>query len=190
MSTATPTPTELSPPPIDPEALYEIVDGQYVEKSPVGIIQLWLATQFADVLKELPEVRARGTVLVEMMFDLRPTSPRSRRPDVSYVSFERWPRDRPLPDVNAWPVIPDLAVEIVSPTNMGSEVKKKTREYLAAGVRQVWVVYPETREIECYDAPTSVRIVESGGRLDASGLWPGVAIEVDRLLALPGAAAP
>lgn len=189
MSTVTPMPTvTLSP--ADPDALYEIIDGRYVEKGPVGILQLGLANEIADLLKQIPQVRATGKVYPEMIFDLRPGTFRSRRPDVAFVSFDRWSADRPLDEVYAWAVIPDLAIEIVSPTNTSVEIKEKTHESLAAGARQVWVDYPETCEVECHDSPTSVRIVETGGVLDVSALWPGVVIEVERLLALPRSGRP
>ena len=81
--------------------------------------------------------------------------------------------------------MPDLAVEIISRTNTGSEIKKKIREYFQVGVRRVWVVYPETTEIEDYDAPTSVRIIQTGDVLEAGTLWPGVSLEVARLFANP-----
>jgi Uma2 family endonuclease len=187
MATATPLIVEQASPAVEPDALFEIVDGKYVEKPGMGAYEIWLGYQIARMLESVAAIPAAGRVVPEMLFDLRPVVNRHRRPDVAFVSFERWPADRDVPRSESWPVVPELAIEVVSPSNTSAEVKKKTREYLAAGVRQVWIVYPETGEVECYDAPTSVRIVEAGGVLDASALWPGVAIVVDRLLALPEA---
>jgi Uma2 family endonuclease len=163
------------------EGLYEIVDGRIVEKTDVGARELLAANDLADFLKAIPAVAALGRILVEMIFDLRPRVDRHRRPDVAFVSYRRWPKKKPVPDGLSWPVIPDLAVEIISKTNSALAVKQKLREYFEAGVRRVWVVYPETREIEDYAGPTSVTIVEARGTLDASALWPGVKLKVGRL---------
>jgi Uma2 family endonuclease len=188
MSTATPDAPTNAPAPPDESALdglYEIVDDQIVEKDTVGAYELVLANTLADLIRSQPGVRDLGRVLVEVVFDLRPAVNRHRRPDVAFVSFERWPRAREVPDAVSWPIVPDLAIEVVSRSNSAPAVKSKMREYFAAGVRRVWIVFPKTREIEDYDAPTSVRIVEAGGALDASALWPGVRIDVAQVFANP-----
>ena len=51
-----------------------------------------------------------------MLFDLTPVQ-RQRRPDVAFVSYNRWPRQRRVPRTEAWEVVPNLVVEVVSPTD-------------------------------------------------------------------------
>ena len=46
--------------------------------------------------------------------------------------------------------MPDLAIEIVSPTNTADEVAEKLEEYFRVGVRSVWVVYPRQRKVYTY----------------------------------------
>ena len=84
-----------------------------------------------------------GRVLTHMLFDLRPALNRRRRPDVSFVSSAKWPPNRRAPKTAAWAIVPELAVEIVSPTNPATEVIGKVQEYFVAGVKLVWVVYPD-----------------------------------------------
>ena len=55
---------------------------------------------------------------------------------------------------NAWDVAPDLAVEVVSPTDRAEELAEKIAEYFQAGVRLVWVVYPVFRLIHVYESLT------------------------------------
>ena len=62
------------------------------------------------------ETKDLGVAVTETLFRLALPVDRNRRPDVAFVSFERWPKDRPMVyRDNAWDVVPDLAVEVVSP---------------------------------------------------------------------------
>lgn len=168
-------------PAIEPDGLYEVVDGVVVEKTNVGARELWLANVLGGLLKALPGAAEAGQVLVEMIYDFRPALNHERRPDVSFVSFARWPQDRAVPFTAAWPVVPELAVEIVSPSNGAADVRRKIREYFRAGVARVWVVYPETEEVEDYDGPASVRILRSADSLDLGALIPGARLDLAHL---------
>ena len=74
---------------------------------------------------------------------------------MAFVSRERWPADSPADREAAWDVIPDLAVEITSPTDLIDDLMDKIDEYFA-GVRLVWVIYPKQRKVYAYQSPTSV----------------------------------
>jgi Uma2 family endonuclease len=65
-----------------------------------------------------------------------------RRPDVSFV---RSGRELPLDGLPEG--APDLAVEVVSPTNTAREMHQRMSDYFAAGWQRVWLVYPEHREV-------------------------------------------
>ena len=67
------------------------------------------------------------------------------------------------PDEDAWDVVPDLAVEVVSPTDIAQNLLGKVKEYFQAGVRLVWVVYPVQRCIHVYEAWTRIRVVTESG---------------------------
>lgn len=182
MATATDPPldaTTLEPP--GGETLYEMVDGQVVEKPPMGAYPTWIASLLAQSLGPFARSQKLGRVMVEMLFRIDAERKLQRRPDVAFLSFERWPRDRQVPREAAWDVIPDLAVEVVSPTNSASEVITKVREYFQAGVRGVWVVYPEESQIYLYDSPTSVNIVQAGGEIDGGTILPGFRLPVATL---------
>jgi Uma2 family endonuclease len=96
-----------------------------------------------------------------------------RRPDAAFISDARWPVRRRVPDVPVWDMVPDLAIEVVSPNNTADEVQDKRLEYFLAGVQRVWVVYPRQREIYDYAAPTQVRILGADQELDGGDLLPG-----------------
>ena len=70
-------------------------------------------------------------------------------------------------------VVPDLAIEIVSPSNSAEEIMIRLDEYFRAGTRLVWVVYPGTSKVYAYDSPTAVRILQAGDDLDGGAVLPG-----------------
>jgi Uma2 family endonuclease len=177
MATET-TPPEIAPP--DGDMLYEVVDGQIVEKT-LGARESELAALLSAIL--IPFVRANrlGKAVTEMLFRIDIASKLERRPDVAFVSNERWPWNRPAPDEAAWSIVPDLAVEVVSPSNKANEVHGKVQEYFRAGVRQVWVVYPKTFQIYIYDAPNQIRVLGRDDELDGGALLPGFRLAVATL---------
>lgn len=120
---------------------------------------------------------------METLFEI-PHSGNDRKPDVAFVSFERWPADRPVPRVNAWPVVPDLAVEVISPTNKAFDVVEKVQEYCKGGVRQVWHVYSHTEQVFVFDSPTAVRVLARADELTAEPVVPGFRMPMAELFPL------
>jgi Uma2 family endonuclease len=154
------------------EPLYEVVDNRRVEIAPMGAHESLLASALVCYLQLWAKPRRLGQAGVEVLFDLAPVK-RERRPDVSFVSSNRWPYNRLAPrGNNAWKVVPNLAIEIVSPTNTPDEVQLKIHEYFQAGVELVWVIYPETREVYSYESPQSVRVLTSKDTLDGGKVLP------------------
>jgi Uma2 family endonuclease len=103
-----------------------------------------------------------GQVVVETLFrsPVAKDASRKRRLDLAFVSSERWPIDRPASlREDAWDVVPDIAVEVVSPSDIAEDLLGKVKEYFHAGVRLVWVVYPSQRCIHIYDAWNRIRVV-------------------------------
>ena len=117
-----------------------------------------------------------------MLFLLDPVNDLKRRPDIAFVSFDRWARNRPVPRTAAWEVVPDLAIEIICPTNLASEVIVKVGEYFRSGTKAVWVVYPIEEQVYVYDSPTSVKILPRYGHLEAPDLLPGFVLPLESLL--------
>lgn len=92
-------------------------------------------------------------------------------PDVSFVAGGRFPDER-------WPIgfpqlAPDLAVEVLSPSDNSSDVLQKVGEYLDAGTRLVWVIDPEKRTAAAYRSLTGVRVIGESDALDGEDVLPG-----------------
>jgi Uma2 family endonuclease len=163
------------------EPLYEVVNGQRVELPPMSAYEVNIASVLLIRMGEFVRPRQLGRVVNEMLFALRPSQSQQRRPDVAFISYDRWPRDRPVPRTNAWEIVPDLFVEVVSPTNFAEEVVARVVEYFQAGASQSWVIYPTVRQIYVYSSPTQVRILTHADEIDPTPLLPGFRLPVAAL---------
>jgi Uma2 family endonuclease len=71
------------------------------------------------------------------------------------------------------PGSPDLAVEVISPSNLAQDTLKKVRQYLAGGSQAVWLVYPNLRLIEIHD-PTGIQVIAEPETLVEERLFPNL----------------
>jgi Uma2 family endonuclease len=158
---------------LDDDVLYEVVDNEIREIPYLGAFETNLASTLLRILGHFVFTAKLGRADSEMLFLISPERNLQRRPDVSFVSYKRWSRNRPVPSVSAWEVVPDLAVEFVSPSNTANELARKVDDYFEAGVECVWVVYPVLEKIHVMDSPTSVRILARNDTLDGGTVVPG-----------------
>lgn len=75
-------------------------------------------------------------------------------------------------------VAPDLVLEVVSPNDIAGEVDIKVAEYLDAGVRLIWVVYPETKAVHIFRPGGQDSRVAVGGTLSGEDVVPGFELPV------------
>jgi Uma2 family endonuclease len=172
------TATAITPEPIaaaslvPDDMLYEVVDGQIKEKV-VGAREIEIATLLIEFLAPFVRAHRLGKVLGEMIFRINIIKDLQRRPDVAFVSSARWPIKRRVPDTAVWDLVPDLAIEVISPTNAAVDVQTKIHEYFEAGVRSVWVIYPKQKSIHVYASTTQIQGLQLGDELDGGELIPG-----------------
>ena len=173
--------SRLAPPRPTDDALYEVVNGQSVELPPMGAYAGWIASRLDQRLGPFAEKGRLGTVVTEVL--MIPDSERNlrRRPDVAFVSAERWPFNRQVPEVGDWEVVPDLAVEIISPNDLFADVLSRMHEYFENGVRQVWIVVPMKQQVYVFASPTQVRILTAAEELDGGDLLPGFRLPIAHL---------
>jgi Uma2 family endonuclease len=157
---------------IPDDMLYEVVDGKIVEKE-MGAREVEIAGILVQFLGNFARTHRVGRALVEFIFRIDQTKDLQRRPDVAFVSHARWPVHRRVPDVAVWDMVPDLAIEVVSPSNTANHVHEKIHEYFKAGVTRVWVVYPRQQEVYVYASPTQIQVLQLGQELDGGDLVPG-----------------
>src|SRR5262245_40874639 len=114
----------------DDEPLYEIIDGQRVELPPMSYFGGLTATTLTVELGIFLKSHDQGHLAAETLFHLPLPADRNRRPDIAFVSYLRWAKDKKKDrEKNAWPVAPNLGIEIVSPTDDAAELLDKIAEY-------------------------------------------------------------
>jgi Uma2 family endonuclease len=165
---------------LDTEALYEVIDGQRKELPPMGVYETRVASLLDQRLGPFTDAQDLGRVVTEMLFNLAPIN-KQRRPDVAFVSYQRWKKAVPMPATNAWDVVPELAIEVVSPTDRMVEVLEKVREYFQAGAQLVWLVLPSERLIYVYQSPTQIQVLTHADTLSGGAIVPGFQFPVASL---------
>ncbi len=105
-----------------------------------------------------------------------------RGPDVAFVSRERLP-ERAYEEPGFWHLAPDLAVEVISPSNTAAEIHEKVREYLDAGTSLVWVVDPRTRTVAVHRSPGETTVLREGDDVDGGDVLPAFSAAVSELFA-------
>ena len=174
-----------TPPPRESDSdgdWYEIIDGHRVELPPMSAESSVFASRLARLLSNYSVERGIGEAHPEILFKLPLNRDRNRKPDVAFVPYARWPRTRKIPSTNAWDVLPDLCVEVVSPNDLAEENRTKVEEYLEAGVRLVWVVYPRQRVVDVYESGGGVRVLRRDDVLDGGAVIPGFAVKLSDLI--------
>lgn len=166
----------------DGDSSFEVVKGKRVEK-PMGLIENLIASLLQGRLEPYCRENNLGRSVTETLFSI-PSNGNDRKPDVAFVSFHRWPADRPVPRVNAWPIAPDLAVEVISPNDKAFDVMEKVQEYFAGGVRQVWHIYSHIQQVFIFDSPTTVRVLTLADELSAEPVVPGFRMPMAELFPL------
>lgn len=156
----------------------ELVDGRILEK-PVSILSSDVEGEVYDRLKDFvkrnPVAKVFPASLGYQCFDDAPG--KVRRPDVTIVRVERLAK---LPDSDAgyMPLVPDLAVEVISPNDLAYGVSDKVKEYQAAGFPLVWVVDPSFQAITVYLLGNRPSIFIGDDEMTLDGLLPGFRCKV------------
>ena len=165
---------------IDDVERYEVIHGVRVEREPMGAFETVLASWLCHLINSFATGKKLGLAVSEVLFILDAPGGLKRRPDVAFVSYAHWPAAVVAREA-AWNAIPDLAVEIVSPTNLAEEIDSKITDYFQAQVRQVWVIYPDSGRVYVYQSPTRVTVLERADTLDAGDVLPGFRLPIAQL---------
>jgi len=121
----------------------EIIQGELITLPPPKSRHSLVANQIFKALLLL-EQRAGGRLLLEAGYKLSQDPPTWIQPDVSFLRAEHVRATEPD---GYFTGAPDLAIEIVSPSDSARDLDRKVEALLAAGGQQVWVVYPDSRKV-------------------------------------------
>jgi Uma2 family endonuclease len=161
---------------------YELVEGELIRMAPTGGEHGVLTIRLGHLLYEHVTAHDLGIVCgAETGFVLRRTPDTVRAPDAAFIAKDHVPTSG-VPKTY-WPFPPDLAVEVVSPSDRFDDVQTKVNEYLTAGTRLVWVVNPTTRTIFVYHSARDVRALGEEDELDGEEVIPGFRCPVRQIFA-------
>jgi Uma2 family endonuclease len=155
------------------EYLYELDDGVLVREPrpqrPHGAAVMLLGRHLTGYALE------RGGIVVgETGFVLGEDPPRVYAPDLAYLSED----PAAYGDPGGWITrAPDLAVEVISPSNRAAEMERKIGKYFQSGAAEVWVVYPDSQTVEIHRPTGEIRAL-GGDELITSVVLPGFAVPV------------
>lgn len=156
----------------------ELVRGQVVREPPAGFEHASISIQIGSILHTFVRERGLGVVVgAEAGFVLTDEPPTVRAPDVAFVAENRLDFDR----LRFAPLAPDLAVEIVSPSNTMSEIQAKVMDYLDAGASLVWVVEPRSHSVTVYRSREEIRLLTEDEEIDGGAVLPGLRLKVSEL---------
>lgn len=129
---------------------YELVRGEVVEVSPGGFLpHAYVCSRLVVALGNYGERTGYGYALCNDFAVRTERDPDTvRGADVGFYSYARLPFGKSAPGLPD--IVPDLVVEVYSPSNRRSEILGKVHEYLNAGALMVWVVHPEKRTVAIY----------------------------------------
>jgi Uma2 family endonuclease len=120
--------------------------------------------------------RIGEALISENLYALSPSTRRS--PDVAVILGDR--QDE-LRNAKVISIVPDIAAEVVSPNERPGRMHRKLKQYFQACVKQVWLIDPETREVEIWTGPSLPEHALTGSDVLASALLPGFALTLEEL---------
>ena len=159
---------------------FELVDGELIEMTPAsglhGIIAGALGAELGNFVHrhDLGYAFCPGTG-----FLLARDPDVVRAPDAAFVAWAHVPD--PLP-AGFWPLAPDLAVEVVSPGDSAADVQRRVGDFLKAGTRLVWVIYPDTLSTTVFHPGGEARVLDRDAALDGEDVLPGLRIPLADLV--------
>jgi len=160
----------------------ELVAGEVIEMTPGAVESARISSRVVRRLGAYVEEHKLGeTYVSEPGFVLSRAPDCVRAPDVAFVSAERLPAETALEGF--FDGAPDLAVEVVSPTDRAGEIEAKVAGYLRAGTRLVWVVYPKEHFVRVHRSSAESFLVDETGTLAGDLVVPGFTLAVADIFA-------
>jgi Uma2 family endonuclease len=160
----------------DTEA-YELVDGELVPLSSATPLHNIVRDRLIQLIRNYFDRQTIGGAMSET--DCQIGEDTVRKPDFSIFLGERWKKI----DLKKAPVpfAPDIAVEVLSPSEHAIDINRKIKDYLSAGSQEVWLLDVENVELQIR-TKAGIRLFEGSSALE-SALLPGFSVAVATLLA-------
>jgi Uma2 family endonuclease len=166
---------------------YELVDGELRELN-VSFLSSYVAGEIHGVLREHVRARRLGWVSPEgTSYRCFPDRRTIRRADTAFHQLARLTIELATSE-GFCSVVPDLVVEVISPHDAAYDIEEKRGDWLEAGAKLVWEVYPVTKRIYAFRPEAAMRLFGPNDTLDADPALPEFRVAVADLFQLPAQA--
>ncbi|MCA0455044.1 MAG: Uma2 family endonuclease [Chloroflexi bacterium] len=162
--------------PENSERYFELIDGEIVEKLMAYPYYSEKAARISRYILGFVDEHSLGYVTGELA-GYRISEQNAFMPDVAFISKERQPE---FPETGYNPVPPDLAVEVVSPTDSYKDVAKKVRTYLQNDTRMVLVFEPETETVTVHTLDGQYTL-DINDTFDGGDVLPGFKLPLNKI---------
>jgi Uma2 family endonuclease len=158
--------------PFEEDKRYELDEGELIEMTrPAYKHNRVLQKLLVKLVRYLEENPIGEALISENLYALSASTRRS--PDVAVILGDH---QAELRDAKVIHVIPDIAAEVLSPSETATAIHRKLKQYFQAGVKQVWLIDPDTQEVEIWTGPSLPEPALAGGDSLTSALLPGFAM--------------
>ena len=159
----------------------ELVEGELIEMQAAGFLHGVTGNYLNAELTVFVRQHDLGVVtLAETGFKVATNPDTILAPDAGFVAKSRLPADLSSL-VGFFDGAPDLAVEVVSPSDTYGEVETKVARYLEAGTRLVWIVRPQQKRVEVHRADGTSALLSEGETLNGEGVVTGFELPIARV---------
>jgi Uma2 family endonuclease len=169
--------------------VYELHDGELIRMSANGFMHVMVTGNAYSVLRDFAHPRKLGYVAGDGLIYVLYIHPVTRKrtlqiPDCSFIRKEHVPKDYDFS--RSFPGAPDLAIEIMSPDDTAEDVLKRIRRFFLYGTEQVWVFYPDSKEVhQHFNGDSQIKTYSGDDVIDGSAFFPGLTLVTKDLFALP-----
>ncbi len=160
----------------------ELIRGALIETMPAGREHGRIVVNLSAELRNFVKPRKLGILTASDSGVWLERDPDTvREPDVAFFSAEKSPLDERVDGYAE--VVPDLVVEIVSPSDSRTAVNDKALMWLRYGARLVWVVHPDARVVDVHREGHPVAALGENDALDGLDALPGFSCPVREIFA-------
>jgi Uma2 family endonuclease len=152
----------------------ELVYGELQDMTPIGVTHGKIALRLGGQLDSFLMKTKLGIAGVEIGVVLARDPDLVRAPDICFISASRL---APSALAGFFEGAPDLAIEVLSPSDRASEVQRKVQEYLQAGCQLVWVVDPESKTVTAFLPSGEARVYRGGQAVPGDPVLPGFSFQ-------------
>jgi Uma2 family endonuclease len=163
--------------PFEEDKRYELDEGELIEMTKPAYRHNRVEIRLTNSLFNFLEQNPIGEVLnSENLYALSPATRRS--PDVAVILGDR---KKELENAKVIPIIPEIAAEVLSPSERPGMIQRKLKQYFQAGVKEVWIIDPEKKTVEIWTGPERPDHKLACSDSLSSRLLPGFTLLLEKL---------